>query len=303
MKKIGNIIDETGNKYGAWTVLKLERINGILKWDCVCECGTHRYITGADLRRGHTKSCGCKSQNKNRLLDLTGQKFGRLTVMHLCEKKYYGNRLWHCKCDCGNETNVDTSRLIKGITKSCGCIQKEVVSDVNKIDLTGKKFGLWTVLEEIPQRVNNRIYYKCQCECGTIKNVVSENLSNGTSQSCGCLKMSHGEFKITNLLKDNNIDFIPEFHPNDFKAFQNARYDFYIPKLNTLIEYDGRQHFVENNAGWDDSLEDIQKRDEEKNKWAKENGFILIRIPYTHYDNLCIEDLIPTTSKFIHTNI
>lgn len=42
-----------------------------------------------------------------------------------------------------------------------------------------------------------------------------------------------------------------------------------------------------------------QERDEYKNNWAKENGFTLIRIPYTHYNNICLEDLLPETSTFI----
>lgn len=142
--------------------------------------------------------------------------------------------------------------------------------------------------------------YRCQCECGTIRNVVGGNLLNHTSQSCGCLKMSHGELKIAQILKDNNIDFIQEYHPKDFEAFQNARYDFYIPSMNLLIEYDGKQHFKERNCGWkEETLVDIQKRDQAKNEYAVEHKISLIRIPYTQYEMLSIEDLNPISSSFI----
>ena len=54
--------------------------------------------------------------------DLTGQKFNNLTVLsfaHRKKEKYF----WLCKCDCGNETIVESYRLRKGLTKSCGCLR------------------------------------------------------------------------------------------------------------------------------------------------------------------------------------
>jgi len=237
------------------------------------------------------------------IVDITNQKFGRLTALYPTEKRSGNNVVWHCVCECGNEKDISSNSLRRGLTKSCGCLHKQRASEANKKDIIGKQFGLWTVLEEVPERnQNQKIVYKCQCACGTIREVVGANLLNGGSQSCGCLNMSHGELKINKLLTNNNIDFIQEYHPTDFTAFQNARYDFYIPSQNLLIEYDGKQHFQVQGSGWDESFENIQKRDEEKTKWAINNGFNLIRIPYTHYDDLCIEDLMLNTSTFIHKN-
>lgn len=64
-------------------------------------------------------------------IDLTGQKFGRLTVI-----KYYGStkrrrNMWLCKCECGNEKVVEGSHLKSGHTKSCGCIQMENIKKIN----------------------------------------------------------------------------------------------------------------------------------------------------------------------------
>ena len=72
-------------------------------------------------------------------------------------------------------------------------------------------------------------------------------------------------------------------------------FDFYVNNQ-YLIEYDGKQHFK--NEGLF-NYEEIHKHDLMKSKWCKENNIPLIRIPYTHYDNLCIEDLLLETSKFI----
>ena len=58
------------------------------------------------------------------------------------------------------------------------------------------------------------------------------------------------------------------------------------------------QHFIKDN-GYGADLENIQKRDAFKNAWTKEKNIPLIRIPYTHYDDLCLEDLLLETSSFI----
>lgn len=63
--------------------------------------------------------------------DLTGQRFGRLIVISLNEEvgKQKGRAYWNCKCDCGNETVVRASHLISGNTTSCGCYNRDRVSD------------------------------------------------------------------------------------------------------------------------------------------------------------------------------
>ncbi len=59
--------------------------------------------------------------HSRRKLDLTGQRYGRLTVIGLAEN--IGNRTaWRCRCECGGETVVQTVRLRTGHTKSCGCL-------------------------------------------------------------------------------------------------------------------------------------------------------------------------------------
>ena len=59
-----------------------------------------------------------------KFIDLTGKRFGRLTVVERAENKN-GYRRWKCKCDCGNETVVYSANLSGGKTKSCGCLCSE----------------------------------------------------------------------------------------------------------------------------------------------------------------------------------
>jgi hypothetical protein len=58
--------------------------------------------------------------------DLTGQRFGRLTVLAFDQADKYGQSFWRCRCDCGAETVVRRFHLLRGGTQSCGCIQREV---------------------------------------------------------------------------------------------------------------------------------------------------------------------------------
>lgn len=138
--------------------------------------------------------------------------------------------------------------------------------------------------------------WKCKCDCGNLVEVASNSLISGGTKSCGCLK-SLGEEKIIKILQDNNISFEKE-KIFDFCIFENnshPRFDFFI-NGKYLIEYDGIQHFQQ--TGWE-NLSLIQARDEFKNDWCKKNNIPLIRIPYTRYKDLCIEDLLLETSEFL----
>lgn len=60
--------------------------------------------------------------------DLTGQRFGRLTVTEISKKVLSGKQFryyWNCMCDCGNNIEVRTDCLTQGLVKSCGCLKKE----------------------------------------------------------------------------------------------------------------------------------------------------------------------------------
>lgn len=72
----------------------------------------------------------------SKFIDLTGKKFGRLTVIHREENKIRPSgqsaTTWLCRCDCGNTIIVTGCDLKKGNTKSCGCLQNEINSSVHK---------------------------------------------------------------------------------------------------------------------------------------------------------------------------
>lgn len=56
---------------------------------------------------------------------LEGSRSGRLEALYDTGERKYGNAVWMCLCDCGNECRVYAGRLKRQLTKSCGCLQKE----------------------------------------------------------------------------------------------------------------------------------------------------------------------------------
>ena len=123
--------------------------------------------------------------------DLTGMKFGNLTVIKYVAKDEKGYHLWECKCDCGN-TVVKKGKLLKnGKVKSCGCIHKAK-------NLTGMKFGNLTVIKKTKRKNRNNIWL-CKCDCGKFVECYQYNLERGTSTSCGCLRSFYA--KQTRKLK------------------------------------------------------------------------------------------------------
>ncbi len=54
-------------------------------------------------------------------------------------------------------------------------------------DLSGQTFGVWNVIKKNGKSKNGHALYMCECQCGTIKDVVGPNLKHGKSVSCGCL--------------------------------------------------------------------------------------------------------------------
>ena len=237
-------------------------------------------------------------------IDITNQKFGKLTALYISGNDKRGEKIWHCECECGNEIDALSSNLRRGATKSCGCYRKETPNRNRYInDITNQRFGKLVALYPTDKRLNNQVIWHCQCDCGNTADIRSYNLTSGKTLSCGCLSQSHGEFIIQQLLTSANIPFEKEktFSDcvfNDTK--QNARFDFYVDNK-YIIEFDGEQHFFyDDSRTWNTKEHFIKTRnhDNYKNNWCKEHNIPIIRIPYFHLSKLCLEDLILETSIF-----
>lgn len=264
-----------------------------------------------------------------KMCDFTDNKYGnfpksRWSVIKRVENNNTGHVQYLCQCSCDKHTQqiVLGQTLRMGKSLSCGCLKNEKTAERNKtkfIDLTGvqmsnwhdDKYGnfpesRWRVLEEAERRSSGEHQFLCECSCNnhTRRIVTGNMLRSGKSLSCGCLNFSRGELKISSILDNNNIKYEREktFSTCIFNNTNRlARFDFYLPDYNTLIEYDGKQHFKSENQGWDtdEHLQKTQYRDLIKNNWCKDNNMNLIRIPYTCYNKISIQDLLPETSTFL----
>lgn len=157
-------------------------------------------------------------------IDLSGKQFGRLTVLKeiICRAKR-GVILWQCLCNCGNIAIVRGTDLKTGATKSCGCLQKQMVSEKNRIDLTGQRFERWTVLEYAYTK-RRKIYWKCRCDCGNVRIVYSANLRGGKSKSCGCLqkkRVSEANIGRTDMSGKGNPNYSHGL--TDTREYNNAK--------------------------------------------------------------------------------
>ena len=156
IKSQAKMKDLTGMRFGR--LLVLEEIKersyspqGLpqIKYKCLCDCGNIVEVYGSNLRKGNTKSCGCfnsEAISNRRLKDLTGQRFGLLTVIKRApdyiSPEGRHQTMWLCKCDCGREVAVNTNSLKKSLTKSCGCIRNSYGEHLVKkyLDEAGIKY-------------------------------------------------------------------------------------------------------------------------------------------------------------------
>lgn len=159
-------------------------------------------------------------------------------------------------------------------------------------DITGQTFSELTAIRPTDKRKNGSVVWECKCSCGKIHYVTAVELLNNRIRSCGHITESYGIKKIKDILTQNNINFITEktFPTCKFPDTNaNARFDFYLPDYNILIEFDGIQHFRKGDENFfSDSLEKRQEHDKFKTQWCKNNNIILRRIPYTAEQDLSL---------------
>lgn len=151
----------------------------------------------------------------------------------------------------------------------------------------GKDKATKDVIEEMNSIHNNKYDYslvkyknaitKIKIVCK--KHGVFHQRPNDHLNGVGCPKCcsSKGEFKIRNFLQKNNITFEEQKKFNNCKDKRCLPFDFYLPNRNTLIEYDGQQHFGIGRF----ATNKLITNDYIKTEFAEQNNIKLIRIPYT----------------------
>lgn len=134
------------------------------------------------------------------LIDLTGRKFGKLTVVCRVENNKHGQPQWKCICDCGNETVVVGQKLRKGITKSCGCLVYEQKTRL-KHGMTGTVLhNRWLNMKSRCYNKNNKSYCRYGARGITIceqwhdfKNFYNWAMENGFSEELSLDRIDNGK--------------------------------------------------------------------------------------------------------------
>ena len=126
------------------------------------------------------------------------------------------------------------------------------------------------------------------------------SVSNHLYRHSGCpsCKRSFGEERIAKFLDENHIEYTEQYRIKNESLLCINMYmmiDFFLPKYNIAIEYNGIQHYEENPLFDTRNLEQQQWRDEAVRSYCKNHGIKLIEIPYTKYDN--IENLLKKNLK------
>lgn len=176
----------------------------------------------------------------SKILDLTGQKFGRLKVLQFIEIRKH-HSYWLCKCNCGNITEVSNSSLRSGKVKSCGCLRKETAKE-NVIKSQTTHHLTNTRIYNIWRSMKKRCYlksYKAYKDYGGRGIRVCDEWRNDF--------MSFYNWAVANGYKENltldRIDVNGNYEPNncrwvDWKTQQNNRRD------NIHIQYNGENKSV-----------------------------------------------------------
>lgn len=133
--------------------------------------------------------------------------------------------------------------------------------------------------------------YECTV-CGYVGKSIAENLFN-LSAGCTRCRSTVGEKRISRWLSNHHFDFECQKSFPDCKDKSKLRFDFYIPSITTCIEFQGEQHYypvkfrkTDTDETAQKSLATLQKRDEIKRRYCKENHIQLIEVPYWHREHI-----------------
>lgn len=329
MAKAVDPTDILKQKFGKLTVeeyvgRKVVGRNGYHMYKCSCACGkTDVIVMRRNLLTGDTTSCGCAHKDAGNAVieDLTGKEFGRWKVIERAPNRVSSSGktrsiMWLCECECGTRKTVGARALKTGMSTSCGCLQKERVSEANTNDLTGRTFTHLKVMYRNGSRyphnygVNGRkrgvrAVWHCVCDCGNECDVAGEFLKNGDITSCGCSHSSKYELHVVRYLERlgyvRDVDFFKEKTFPGLVGLKGGalRFDFFVQLRsgeNVLIECQGEQHIRATDwFGGKDYLNSLQAHDELKRDFAEAHNIRLIEISHklVTYDDV---------SKYLHSN-
>ena len=203
-------------------------------------------------------------------------------------------RVKHIKC--GHVYYVIPRDFMRGLNRCPKCHQKNISKIYRRPKATviniakkvlGKEYSILSC--NFLDTGDKPSYYLTikHLTCGKVYTTRQDHITSD-KRKCSCTRKtkSVGEDLLAKYFISNSIKFI---HPKLFDGLldkQKLHYDFYLPDLNVLVEYQGMQHYYKNHqitsSGRNSSdVWDLQiKHDNMKRQYANSNGYILIEVPY-----------------------
>lgn len=205
------------------------------------------------------------------------------------------NRKVKCRCSKGHEFISIPSNLLKGHGCSvCSGNAKHTVASLEKLLQEKQVDDSYKILSIIDHKV--KVYHS---KCGHTYTTSKQSIFAGS----GCVKCcsSKGENEVRRVLLEMNKEFIEQYKFKECKYKRELPFDFFLPKENTCIEFDGEQHFTPyryKKKGIESSKEKFistKRNDKIKDNFCKDNSIKLIRIPYYDFKN--VETILKTALK------
>lgn len=233
----------------------------------------------------HLKGSICKecSIEKKRVLFIE-----RSNKVHKNKYTYYYYKNSYTKVKIKCPKHGDFNKLPHRHLKGSGCPKcskeserltiKEFIQKSNKIHDNYYNYSKVLYLNS-----HKKVKIKCP-KHGIFEQKPNNHLSG---QGCSLCSISKGERRIIKYLKDNQIEYEYQKIFKDCYYKKCLMFDFYLPKQNICIEYDGEQHYVPiRKFGGEKTFKIIKIRDGIKNKYCLENNITMLRIPYTEFSNI-----------------
>lgn len=236
--------------------------DGRTRWQCRCDCGNICVVTSLDLRSGKKTDCGCIKPHRPGnfdIIDLTGQRFGRLTVQEKAPPQKDGRTRWVCRCDCGKTYTATSQVLRKGLAKSCGCGRTK--------DIAGQRFGHLTALERSERYIersdhSKRYLWKCVCDCGEIVYRLPDKLRSNINSTCEqCLEKEKVSAMLANagFVDGTQLSKLLRTEPNasNTSGVRGVCWNSRTQKWRAALRFRGQNYFL---GEYEDIAEAVKAR-------------------------------------------
>ena len=163
IKYNSNVDSPTGRKGRNLTALphildKVEYEKVVFMNKKICPICGKEFLSTRSILSKRDKYCSKECSYKAKIKDLTGRRFGKLTVIEYKGSNKGTGSLWLCKCDCENEKIITSRNLLNGTCKSCGCYFKENPPHITHNLYYTKLHNIWIGMKSRCYNQNNKRY-------------------------------------------------------------------------------------------------------------------------------------------------